>query len=89
MAKTPRSVAQSYDVCLPNLPVVFAVDRAGLVDKLGSSSYPLVLKPARSKVLLGGAVVSTAVHVARNQADAMHGTREGQHDVDPAEARVR
>lgn len=63
-------LAREVGLSTPATSIV--VDRADLVDKLGSSSYPLVLKPARSKVLLGGAVISTAVHVARNQADAMH-----------------
>lgn len=47
-----------------------ALDRATLQTRLEESAYPLVLKPARSKVLLGGSVVSTAVHVAPNREDA-------------------
>lgn len=48
-----------------------ATDRAELEALLYEHVYPLVLKPARSKVLLRGSVHSTTVHLARSRDDAL------------------
>jgi predicted ATP-grasp superfamily ATP-dependent carboligase len=46
-------------------------DTEGLIGSLGSFTFPLVLKPVRSRMLLDGNIVSTSVYIARNFNDAV------------------
>lgn len=61
-------LARSAGLATPATEI--ATDPAELHALLDACSYPAVLKPARSRVLLRGAVVSTAVHVAKSRDDA-------------------
>lgn len=62
-------LAGASGICVP--ATVVATGRSDLESLLDRLEYPLVLKPARSKLLLRGQVVSTAVHVADSRADAL------------------
>ena len=61
------SLAAAHGVPAPRSGVVFSItDAAKTAGRLG---YPVVLKPARSKVLLDDRVVATTVRVARDAAE--------------------
>lgn len=49
----------------------FVTSLEELADVLDRSNYPLVLKPARSKILLEGQVISTAVQIAGSREAAL------------------
>jgi predicted ATP-grasp superfamily ATP-dependent carboligase len=56
-------LAESVGVATPGTQQVYSVDE--LRRALAGRAYPVVLKPARSKLWLAGRVVSTAVTIAR------------------------
>jgi len=56
---------------VPAPATVAAASLREIEDYLVGARFPLVLKPARSRVLVGGRIVDTSVYVARSAAEAL------------------
>lgn len=62
-------LARADGICCPATTVVTDIDQ--LAAQLQDCTFPVVLKPARSKVLLDGEVIPTSVHIAHSAPDAL------------------